>query len=198
MIFSRNLTPNDMGIIEQCILNHDSMYGIPIDHNEYIDRYKKSIERHNAVGAFDGDHCLGICTQNYWSGMPVWTMTNLFLSTSDNPFLSRGMIRVLGSLTEQCIRTAESLGRFEFYYLLRDTEDFKRKTQTRNIISESNEYVSSRYDFINVHLIKGTDDIKWKYIATLLGDIGLKAIQPPHNKTLLVRRAIIKPEFRAI
>jgi len=198
MLFSRNLTIDDLNIVNQSIKNHDSMYGIPINHDVIIDRYSKLIMNHNAVGAFENNECLGICTQNFWEVMPVWTLSNLFLASGNNSFMSKKMIQVLGSLTEQCIKYAESLERYEFYYLLRDTKDFNRKTQTRNIISESNEYISNRYDFVNIHLINSSDDVKWKYISNLLGDIGLKAISPPYNKTLLVRRATIKSEYRVL
>lgn len=194
----RNLTLSDIDLIKQCIYKHDSMYGIAINHDEYVNRYLNSIKNSYAVGAFLNDECLGIVSQQFWETMPIWTMTNLFLMTSDNSFYSKKMIKVTGALMEQCIRNAESHERYEFYYLLRDTEKLSRKSQTRDIISKSNSYISNRYDFINIHMIKSLEDVKWKYISNLLGDIGIRAISFPNNKTLAIRRVTIKSEFRLL
>jgi hypothetical protein len=195
-IIVRNLTMADIDVIKQCIYKHDTMYGVPIIHDTYIQRYIKNIEVSYAVGAFIGDECMGICSQFFWKRMPVWSLTNLFLMTSDNLFYSRKMITVTGALMEQCIKNAESHERYEFYYVIRDTEHLTRKGLTRDIISKSNSYISERYDFINVNTIKSTADVKWEYIIDLIGDIGMSAISPPHNKTLAIRRVTIKPEFR--
>lgn len=192
----RNLTMADLHVIEKCVYKHDTMYGVPIHHDVYIQRYISNIENSYAVGAFIDGKCMGICCQVFWVNMPVWTLTNLFLMTSGNMFYGKKMITMTGAIMEQCIRNAESDERYEFYYVIRDTEQLSRKDQTKDIISKSNSYISERYDFINVQTLKSPDDVKWPYISNLIGDIGMSAISYPHNKTLAVRRVIIKPEFR--
>jgi hypothetical protein len=47
-------------------------------------------------------------------------------------------------------------------------------------------------------MIKKRKDVKWAYLELFLGDVGFQAIAEPHNKTLILRRATIKPEFRII
>lgn len=198
MIITRNLSVIDMIDVKDLIAEHTLMYGVAFDHEKIMGRYRNCIMNHNAVGAYENDVLIGICTQYYWETMPVWTYSNMFLKSSDNAYMSKKMIQTLGDMTEHCIINAEQKEFYEFYYLFRDTDKFIRKNQTRDIISQSNTYVSSRYDFLNMHMIKKREDVKWAYLESFLGEVGYQAIAPPYNKTLILRRATIKPEFRII
>jgi hypothetical protein len=198
MIKTKNLTISDMIDVKDLIAEHTTMYGVAFDHDVVVSRYRNCILNHHAVGAYENDTLIGICTQYYWETMPVWTFSNLFMRANENAYLSKKMIQTLGDITEHCIKNAEQDHIYEFYYLFRDTDKFSRKNQTRDIISQSNTAVSSRYDFINMHMIKKREHVKWAYLESFLGDVGFQAIASPHNKTLILRRATIKPEFRTI
>ena len=154
MITTKNLSINDINDIKDMIAEHSTMYGVEFDRDIIIERYRNTIMNHAAVGAYENDVLLGICTQYYWETMPVWTFSNMFMKSSENSYMSKKMIQTLGHMTEHCIMNAERKNIYEFYYLFRDTDKFIRKNQTRDIISQSNTYVSSRYDFINMHMIK--------------------------------------------
>jgi hypothetical protein len=199
MIISKNLTHSSIPEIDRFIDQHSKMYGVPFSRNDLIEKIKKMLDSNNSiVGAFEGDKLIGICTQVYWDNYPFWSFSNMFVESPPSMLFNTKVAEVLGSLLDQTIKNAEALERFEFYYLYRDTRSYYRKKQTFDVISNSNPEVASRYDYQTLHEISKPEDVKWKYMEWFLGDIGMKAISPPYNKTLYLRRAIIKQKFRKV
>jgi len=199
MILSRNLSQNDLPSIDNFIDKHSKMYGVPFSKVALKQKLRNFLNSdNNIVGAFEDDRMIGICTQVFWENYPFWSFSNMFVETPPSMLFTNKVAEILGSLLDRTIKNAEALERFEFYYLYRDTENYYRKKQTFDIISTSNPEVASRYDYQTLHKISKPEDVKWKYIEWFLGDIGMMAISPPYNKTLFLRRAIIKQEFRKV
>jgi hypothetical protein len=195
----RQLTSNDLKDIEWCIRQHKTCYTVPIRHDEVISRVMELTDSGYVCGVYDGQDCVGICTQSYWSRRPVWTISNLYLSiVTDNLYMGKKHLDIIGLLMENTILKAESKNIFEFYYVIRDNLDYHvtRKKQGFDSISQSSSYVATRYRFENIHYLKSVNDIKWEYIKDLIGNIGASALEK--NKSLLIRRATILPEFRTI
>jgi hypothetical protein len=199
MIDSRNLNYSDINSINNCIDQHSKMYGVPFSQQEMKERMKHILDSDNhVIGAFEENKLIGICTQLFWKNFPFWSFSNMFVESPPNLMFNTKVTKVLGALLNQSIINAERLERFEFFYLYRDNPAFQRKKQTFDIILNSNPEVAQRYDYQTLHKISKPEDVKWKYVEWFLGDIGLKAISAPHNKTLYLRRAVIKQEFRKI
>lgn len=197
-MITRNLDLDDLSQVKACIEEHTTMYSVPINHTDVLSRIESYIKNQYAVGCFDNNKCIGVSTQFFWSSMPIWSASNLFISPGipDSNYLSDLKIKIMGSLMQQMISNGEKDDRYEFYYITRDSKSFSKKIKSYNTIQKSNNEVAERYDYIDLHIIQTPDDIKWPYIRELLGNIGMVAIQPPYNKTLIVRKAILKSQYR--
>ena len=108
--------------VKDLIAEHTLMYGVEFDHDVVLSRYRNCIMNHDAVGAYENDALIGICTQYYWETMPVWTFSNMFLKSSDNAYMSKKMIQTLGGMTEHCIMNAEKKEVNEWINSLVDAE----------------------------------------------------------------------------
>lgn len=191
----RNLDFFDLNNILSCIKTHSTCYSIPINYEDLLNNFKHTIEKGMAYGVFDNDECIGCCTQNFYSQIPAWKLSNLYLKNNkDNLYLDKNKIQIIGFLMEKAIETAEKKDIYEFYYVIRDTNKFNRKSQGFDTILNSSPGVALRYNFENIHILKSLDDIKWDYLHKILGTIGKKALE--NKKTLVVRRATIKSEYR--
>jgi hypothetical protein len=62
MIITRNLTIIDMIDVKDFIAEHTLMYGVAFDHDIVLSRYRNCIMNHDAVGAYENDVLIGICT----------------------------------------------------------------------------------------------------------------------------------------
>lgn len=199
MLTARNLTLADLGNINNCIQRHTTMYSVPMEHGLILDRFRNYINDHKAVGVFEGDECVGVSTQYFWSKMPIWSASNMFLLTNtDSLFLTKNTIIIMGMLLEQMIANGENDDRYEFYYVTRDSTKLSKKIKSYNTIMETNTPVAKRYDYIDIHVLTNANDIKWDYVREIVGEHGLKALSPPYNKTLIIRKGILKSEYRKI
>jgi hypothetical protein len=197
-LYSKNLSISDMDVIEYCIRQHSTMYGIPIDHNMLIKRFKNTLDHGYVIGSFDTNHnCVGVCTQSFWKKMPVWTFSNAFmLNSPGNRRYDNKCIDTAGSFLEQIATNGEKHGCVEGYASIRDNIKQTRIKQSIKRYYGYNSPVLNRYDLMIVQHIQKKEDIIWDYVLPLIGDIGLTALGPPYNKTLSIYRLSIKPIYR--
>jgi len=197
---SRNLTINDIEIIEKCVRAHSTMYSILIDHDVYIERFKDTLTTGYVIGAFNSDNvCVGICTQSFWKRMPVWTFSNAFmLNSPENRRYDNKCIDTAGIFLEQIVINGEARDCVEGYAIIRDNAKQTRIKQSIKRYYGYNSPVLNKYDLMIIQHIQSVEDIKWDYVLPIIGDIGLKALNPPYNKTLSVYRLSIKPEYRFV
>ena len=191
---TRLLTTSDLHLISDCVNQHNFMYGVPIDKTIIINRFISTFDdsNKNVIGCFEGKNCIGVCTQQLWIQVPGWILSNLFVKTTDNNILTRKYFRVWGALMEFTTTLAESKSYFDMYYVVRDNDNLYRKSWGKKELENSS--VSSftkRYEVRTIHILRSPNDIKWPYIKRLIGDIGIQALSPPHNKVLHVRRATL-------
>lgn len=206
MITTKILKISDINDIEKCILSHKTMYGVSIQHDYHIKKYKELITngvyqnkyKGLAVGAYENDSCVGVCTQLFWQNMPIWNPSNLFILNQDDSFLylSIKKIEILGALLDKMINIAEKVNYFEFYYIVRDSVKQTRLNKgLQKIFPITYPSISNRYLFFDTQILKSINDIKYATTDTMLGEVGKAALIPPNNKTLIVRKAILKPEL---
>lgn len=195
MLSVRNLTIDDMHHVRQCVTAFDTMYSVPIDHDEIIHRVEWYINEQYAVGCFDGTECVGICTQFFWPRMPIWSASNLFIRHNSSSFLSNNKLEIMGTLMSGMIANGEKDGRYEFYYVTRDSTKASKKQKSYRHIEKTVTDVAQRYDYIDLHILKAGVPLRWDYVKDIIGKIGVIAINPPFNKTLIVRKAVLKSQY---
>jgi hypothetical protein len=171
-------------------------YGVKIDALNICQKIFKLTISDYVAGVYENNECIGICTQQYWTRLPVWTISNLYLKKrTDNVYMGKNQLSIIGLMMDHTTSIAESRGYFEFYYVIRDNiNGIARKKQGFDHISISNPMVATKYRFENMHLINNKSDLKWPYVHDLIGSIGLSALEK--SKSLIIRRATLLPEYR--
>jgi hypothetical protein len=189
-MYSKELTITDIDDIKSCIYHHTTIYGVPIDHDKLLKRITNIMSMGKAYGCYDNDECVGIATQFFWKTMPVWNFSNVYVKNSKSTLkLTDYYTEVVLSLMHEGIKYAETKECFEFYYMVRDTLKTSRKKTVKKVIEKVNpELFLQRYEFENIHFLTCVEDIKWDYLRTIIGDIGIKALSGQNNKTLVIRR----------
>ncbi len=191
----RILSKNDLDHVYSCLVEHDTCYGVKIDHEVLLERNRELIDTGNVLGAFVGGYCLGVCSQKFWKLLPAWVLSNLYLKkNSQGLYMGKKEFNVVGALMEFGIKNAESKNYFEFYYVVRDGVKPSRKLQGLNYFLETNPDIPNRYNFDNIHILQSREDVNWAYLDNIVGIVGKTALD--NKKTLVVRRATIKQEYR--
>ena len=195
---TRLLTSSDLHLISDCVNQHNFIYGVPIDKTVILNRFISTFDddHKNVVGCFEGDSCVGVCTQHLWKQIPGWVLSNLFVKTPDNNILTRKYFRVWGALMEFTTKLAESKSYFDMYYVVRDNNDLYRKSWGKKELENSNDSsFTERYEVRTMHVLRSPEDVKWAYLMRMVGDLGIQALSPPHNKILHVRRATLIDKY---
>jgi len=195
----RLLQQKDVGLIENCVYSHNTVYGVPIVYDAVLERFDFYLRGNNknVYGVFVDSDCVGVCTQNLWEMIPFWTMSNLYLKNNFlNKFLNDNFMFIMGKLVEEAIIRAEEKQYYDFFYVIRDTATLSRKLKGRTVWEEKNQFISDRYDIINVHTLQSSDDMRWGYIADMIGETGIKALQ--NKKILTIRRASLRSSLRPV
>ena len=190
----------NLHLISDCVNQHNFIYGVPIDKTMIINRFIYFFEdtTKNVIGCFEGENCIGICTQHLWKEIPGWVLSNLFVKTPENNILTKKYFKVWAALMDFTTSLAESKSYFDMYYVVRDSNDLYRKSWGKKELENSNtSNFAERYEVHTIHVLRSPDDVKWPYLARLIGDIGVQALSPPHNKILHVRRATLIDKYKS-
>lgn len=186
-MYSKELTIDDLDDIKSCIYHHNTIYGVPIDHESLLLKIQNIFTYGKVYGCYDNDECIGIGTQYFWKAMPVWIFSNVYVKNSAATLrLTDYHIEVVSMLMYEAIKYAETKECFEFYYVLRDRLNTSRKKNDRKVFQTVNPAILERYEFENMHFLSTIEDIKWDYIRSIIGQTGVTAIQ--NKKLLVVRR----------
>ncbi len=193
----RQLTINDISDIKSCIHHHKTIYNIPIDHTELLNRIVNLLNTDRVYGYYKDGECLAIASQKFVSYMPFWILSNLYVKNNNsNLLLTDYYTEIISDLMTAGINYAETQGYYEFYYVFRDSERTTRKKYFRKRLEITHTEILERYEFENMHLLKSEQDVKWDYIRQLIGEAGMAALAK--NKTLVIRRCRLKREAREI
>lgn len=182
-IVTRELAPADADDVKKIISSKCSMYGTTIDPEYFIDTALDSTEYKKTLVVLVNGTLFGLVKQIWWKGLPVWTVGSLFMESAVN---STTVIRCGGSLLSYALDRAESYGRHEFYYVVRDFNSTRLNRSLENLPRLKNEYL-----IIDECNIAPYETPKFSSFAELVGPMLGK-----NSKPLIVRHAIRKPEFR--
>src|SRR5574337_1219495 len=180
----RPLDNKDFPQIKDIVYSHDKMYGVDITkyHNTIIGSFRLS-NTENTIVAEDNKLLYAVIKQTFWCGLPAWSFGSMFFRSKYNTEI---VIDIGCLFFKYLTNLAENRKIYDFYYIVRDIGTRRRDMS----FSASDTY--SRYDYIDVEIIKPFTKSKYSSFNNLLGyTCGL------NTKELVIRHGHLKEEFRS-
>ena len=181
---ARPFTEADLEAATAIVRSHPTMYGIKINHDPYLKGLTRSVDASLSITIENDDGTVfGVAKQHHWGEMPSWSVGAMFFEDHTNsPRVLQAGKALMNFMTER----AESQGRYDFYYVVRDSGETRKRMSL-----EVNPVFAWRYDIVDVEVIRPFQIPKYKAFARMLAGMAGK-----NTKTLVVRHGYLKPEHR--
>jgi hypothetical protein len=173
-------TTDDLAQIVSIVSGYRYLYGIDIVETGFRDFHIQTLsssfsnpnqEIIAAVG--DDDNILGFCLQHFFPHKKVWMIRCCYIAPFDSK-THYNASRIGGPILEAMCKNAESMGYFDFYYVVRDLSNNKRLGMTLS----ATDYVREKYAIDNIETIPpNTKSISEQRGKFLLGELnGLQTV----------------------
>lgn len=182
-MIARPYNPADLLAASEIVKMHKTMYGVELNHEAYLKGLEESTIDTLSITIEDNNKIFGVAKQHWWAGMPAWSVGAMFFNDTRN---SLDVLNAGKALFDFMTARAEEDGRYDFYYIVRDSGS-ARKDLSLNV----NPGFAERYDIVDIEVIKPYQVSKYKVFAGMMAGLSGK-----NTKTLVVRHGYLKPAFR--
>jgi len=186
----RHVTPKDYAQVRDIVKSNPTMYGADIraSHDYIIMRFlsqpKDELEQTTWCVEIDGV-IQGLVVQYWWTIMPVWSIASLFFRNNEgtNQF---NAVKLGTLLTNAMCDFAEARGIKDFYYVVRDAGEARKKMSLA-----VNDRFQERYEIIDLMTLKPGETPKWVAYKNMMGFVAGR-----HRKPVVFRVAHLKNQYR--